>query len=371
LIPDPDKPMTQPEPTSSLTEHRAFLLLLVGISIAFLWVLFPFYGAVLWGTILSVLFAPLYYRLVKRFRGRRTWAALATLGVILLIVVLPLMVLTGSLVQETASVVARVQSGDLSFARYFERIVGALPAWVTDLMQRFGFGDLDALEKKLVAGLTQGGQTIAMQVFNFGQNTLDLVVSFFITLYLAFFLIRDGAALNRRIGDAIPLDERHKHRLGAKFFTVIRATVKGNVLVAAAQGALGGLAFAFLDINAALFWSVVMAFLSLLPAVGAGLVWLPVALYLLATGSVWQGVALVAYGVLVIGLVDNVLRPILVGKDTKMPDYLVLISTLGGMSLFGINGFVIGPVIAAMFIAVWDIFAETRAAQATETPGLP
>ena len=108
-------------------------------------------------------------------------------------------------------------------------------------------------------------------------------------------------------------------------------------------------------------WAVVMAFLSLLPAVGSALIWLPVAIYFLVTGAIWQGVFLIAFSVLVIGLVDNILRPILVGKDTKMPDYVVLISTLGGMAIFGLNGFVIGPVVAAMFIAVWDIVASSRA----------
>ena len=140
------------------------------------------------------------------------------------------------------------------------------------------------------------------------------------------------------------------------------------VLMAAAQGALGGLAFWFLGVNGALLWAVLMAFLSLLPAVGAGLIWLPVALYLLATGAVWQGAALIAYGVLVIGLVDNVLRPLLVGKDTKMPDYVVLISTLGGLAAFGLNGFVIGPVIAAMFMAVWDMYIDARAQQPPAAP---
>jgi predicted PurR-regulated permease PerM len=145
-----------------------------------------------------------------------------------------------------------------------------------------------------------------------------------------------------------------------KFTTVIRATVKGNIVVAVVQGALGGLIFWFLGVHAPVLWAVLMAFLSLLPAVGAGLVWLPVAIYFLVTGATWEGVVLIAYGVLVIGLVDNVLRPILVGKDTKMPDYVVLISTLGGMAIFGLNGFVIGPVIAAMFMATWDIFAASR-----------
>ena len=109
-----------------------------------------------------------------------------------------------------------------------------------------------------------------------------------------------------------------------------------------------------------MLWAVLMAFLSLLPAIGAALVWLPVAIYFLITGAIWQCVALVAYGLLVIGLVDNLLRPILVGKDARMPDYIVMITTVGGMSVFGINGFVLGPVIAAMFIAVWHIYARTR-----------
>ena len=121
-----------------------------------------------------------------------------------------------------------------------------------------------------------------------------------------------------------------------------------------------------LGINAPVFWGVVMAFLSLLPAVGTALVWVPVAIYFLVTGALVKGLVLVAFGVIVIGMVDNVLRPILVGKDTKMPDYIVLISTLGGMAIFGINGFVIGPLIAAMFIAVWDTVAQMNAVRSTE-----
>jgi predicted PurR-regulated permease PerM len=131
------------------------------------------------------------------------------------------------------------------------------------------------------------------------------------------------------------------------------------------QGALGGLAFWFLGVHGALLWAVVMAFLSLLPAIGAALVWLPVAIWFFATGSIWQGVALAAWGVLVIGLVDNLLRPMLVGKATLMPDYVVMISTLGGLAVFGINGFVLGPVIAAMFFAVWHLHLATRQPEAT------
>ena len=167
--------------------------------------------------------------------------------------------------------------------------------------------------------------------------------------------VRDGDALARAARHALPLDANSKRVLFAQFTTVIRATVKGNLLVAAVQGALGGLAFWVLGVSGALLWAVLMAFLSLLPAIGAALVWLPVAIYFLVTGALWQGLALAAWGVLVIGLIDNLLRPILVGKDTRMPDYVVMITTLGGMAVFGINGFVLGPLVAAMFIAVWHL----------------
>ena len=139
--------------------------------------------------------------------------------------------------------------------------------------------------------------------------------------------------------------------------TVVRATVKGNVVVAAVQGALGGLAFWTLGVHAPILWAVVMGFLSLLPAIGAALIWAPVAIYLLAVGHVWQGIALILFSTFVIGLIDNMLRPILVGKDTQLPDYVILVSTLGGLAVIGINGFVIGPLIAAMFVAAWQLLA--------------
>jgi predicted PurR-regulated permease PerM len=132
--------------------------------------------------------------------------------------------------------------------------------------------------------------------------------------------------------------------------------------VALVQGALGGLIFWILGVRAPVLWGTLMALLSLLPAVGTAIVWLPVAIFFLASGAVAKGIILIVFGVLVIGLVDNILRPMLVGKDTKMPDYVVLISTLGGIAVFGLNGFVIGPLIAAMFITVWDTVAASKGA---------
>jgi predicted PurR-regulated permease PerM len=349
-----------PEPPPTL-EHKAFLLLLVFITVAFGWVLLPFYGAVFWGAVLAIVFAPLYRKMLVWTGQRPTGAALLTLLVILLLVFLPLSLITASLVQEGTALYERMKQGDISVSGYADQIYTALPDWFTQLLGRFGLDNLSVLQERLTTALNQGSQKIAQSALNIGQNTFDFLVSFCIMLYLLFFLLRDGPQLTRRLREAIPLNATYLRNLSGKFTTVIRATVKGNIAVAAVQGALGGLAFWFLGIHAPVLWGVLMAFLSLLPAVGAGLVWAPVAVYLLATGATWEGISLVAYGVLVIGLVDNVLRPLLVGKDTKMPDYVVLISTLGGMALFGLNGFVIGPLIAAMFIAVWDIFAAEQA----------
>jgi predicted PurR-regulated permease PerM len=349
-----------PQERTPAVETRAFVLLLVIVTLAFGLVLLPFWGAVFWGVIIAIMSAPLQRLLVRRMRQRRTWAALATLAIVLLVVTPPLIIIAASLVHEGSDVYARIKSGELNVGRYYQEIVGALPSWFTRVLDRFGIGNLVDIEQRLTSAVTQASQLIAKQVLGVGQNTMEFVVGFFIAMYLAFFLLRDGAALALRVKAAIPLDETHKQALAQKFATVIRATVKGNIVIALIQGTLGGLALWVLDVRGALLWAVLMAFLSLLPAVGAGLIWAPVAVYLLVTGSVIQGAGLIVFGLVVIGMVDNVLRPILVGKDTRMPDYVVLISTLGGLAVFGINGFIIGPAIAAMFIAVWDIHVTER-----------
>ena len=216
------------------------------------------------------------------------------------------------------------------------------------------------MQRRLTSGLMKGSQFIASQAVNLGQNTFDFIVSLFVMLYLLFFLLRDGDALagahqgrrpaRGRTAASAPREVHHRHTRDRE-----RQHRRGPGAGSAGRADLLGPRR-----QPPLLWAALMTVLSLLPAVGAGIVWLPVALYLLATGAILKGIILIAYGVLVIGLVDNVLRPILVGKDTKMPDYVVLVSTLGGIAIFGVNGFVLGPVIAAMFIASWDIFSVSK-----------
>lgn len=339
-------------------QHKTFLGLLIVVSLAFGLILFPFYGAVFWGTVLAILFAPFYRRILNRMNQKANIAALTTLFLCLVIVIFPVAILAVSLIKEATLFYERLSSNELNFGSYFQTAIAALPGWAVQILDRFGLADMPSLLEKLTQGAMQSGQTVAKQVVSFGQNAFSFVISLGIMLYLLFFLLRDGVMLRKRILDAIPLSTQHKRHLFAKFTTVIRATVKGNIAVAATQGVLGGLIFWFLGIQGALLWAVLMGFLSLLPAVGAGLIWGPVAVYFLLTGAIWQAVTLVVFGVFVIGLVDNIMRPILVGKDTQMPDYVVLISTLGGLAIFGLNGFVIGPVIAALFIASWDLFTS-------------
>ena len=340
--------------------RSVFLLLVAAITVAFVRVLWPFVGAVFWAVVLALLFQPLYRRIRAGLRGHGNTAALLTLLLCLVIVILPMIMVGTSLVNEVTAFVQRTRAGDFSLRSYVQHVIAVLPSWATEWLNRLGFSNLDSVFDRISTGLLQGGQLLATRALELGQNTFQFLVQFVVMLYLLFFFLRDGMALSARIKHAIPLAREHTEDLLAKFATVVRATVKGSVVVAMVQGALGGVAFWALGIKGAVFWGVVMAILSLLPAVGAALVWAPVAIYLVSTGSVWQGLALTAWGLVVIGLSDNVLRPILVGKDTKLPDYVVLVSTLGGMSLFGLTGFVIGPTIAALFFAVWELFVQMR-----------
>jgi predicted PurR-regulated permease PerM len=240
--------------------------------------------------------------------GRTNLAAVITLILILLLVVVPAILLGMALAQEAASLYIRVQEGEIDFGAVFEAFEQSLPHWMQ------------------------------VQLASYGYN--------------------DFASIRAEIEQIIPLGEKNREILRDKFLVVIRATIKGSLIIAIIQGSLGGLVFWALDIRGALLWAVLMGIFSLIPAIGTGFVWVPVALFLLITGDVWQGVVLIICGVFLISMVDNLVRPTLVGRDTRMPDYVVLISTLGGLQLFGINGIVIGPLVAALFIALWGIFSE-------------
>jgi predicted PurR-regulated permease PerM len=330
-------------------------LLLAGSALALCWVLLPFYGSIMWSLIIAMLFVPVYRWLLPRFNRRRNVSAALVMLLVLVVGVLPFALMTASLARETSIVYQHIDSGDWRPALYLRSLFDALPNWITALLGTVGVADFDVLQRQLTTALAQGSRFIATQTFSIGLDTFTFAARLGVTLYLAFFLVRDGDELAKIAETALPVLPQYKRELMDKFVTVVRATLKGSLLVAAIQGSLGGMAFWFLGVKGALVWAVLMAFLSLLPLIGASLVWVPVAAYFLLVGAVWKTLVLIAYGIVVHGVVDNLLRPMLVGKDARMPDYVVMITTLGGMAAFGINGFIIGPTIAAMFIAIWHL----------------
>ena len=335
-------------------ERRFFFVVLVGVTLAFGLVLEPFWGAIFWSAALAVIFYPLQTLLLRKLGNKPNRVAVLTLLICLFMVVLPLLAVGASFVQEGVAFYQRIQSGEINPAASLDKIRQAFPM-VTATLQEFGV-DTDNIRERMSEAAVAGSRMLATQMLAVGQNAAGLFLNIGLMLYLAFFLLRDGHKLVEMLVMALPLGDERERMLFAKFAEVTRATVKGNLVVALVQGMLGGLILWLLDVPAPILWGVVMTFLSLLPAIGAALVWFPVALYLYSTGQWWQATILIAYGALVIGLADNILRPLLVGRDTKLPDYIVLFSTLGGITLLGINGFVLGPLIAALFIACWQIF---------------
>lgn len=345
-----------------VVQRIGFYVLLVLVTVAFIWLLLPYYSAILWAVILAIVFYPMQAWLETAFGGRRGWAAAVSLLACLCLVIIPTLALLGSLIQEGNGLYARIMSNEFDLNAYLARIDAAVPEWLKSWLASIQLGNFAELRSRLANAGMQASQLFASSVLSLGQNALQFVVSVGIMLYLLFFLFRDGAELGRVVRQAIPLSDGYTHQFLDKFAAVIRATVKGNIIIAMLQGAIGGFTFWMLGIEAAVLWGVVMAFFSMLPAVGAAFVWAPVAVYFAVTSQWLPAIALTLIGVLVIGMIDNLLRPPLVGKGTRLPDYVVLVSTVGGMSLIGINGFVVGPLIAALFVAAWSLFVQEQAA---------
>ena len=337
-------------------EARAFLLLLAASSVLFGWLLLPFFDVLFWSVVIAVLFSPVNARLRDRHGMHPNMASLLTVLFCLVIIILPLAWLLYSCVTEGVALYERLAAGTASLMDAVDRLREHFPeaqAWLA----QYGYTP-EQIKTTLSRTALSVGSLIAKNTVALGGGAAHLVTNLALVLYISFFLVRDGGRIRALLIRALPFGDHREERLFRKFAGVMRATVKGSLLVAMAQGALGGLMFWLLDIRAAVLWGVVMTVLSLIPVVGSALIWLPTALYLIAVGQYWQGALLLAYGACVIGLADNILRPILVGRDTKLPDFLVLLSTLGGFILFGMDGFVTGPMLAVLFVTVWQIFME-------------
>jgi predicted PurR-regulated permease PerM len=338
-------------------QHGFFFLLLVLVTLAFLGLLWDFLEPIFWAAVLAVLFHGLQKRNNVLLRGRSSLASLTTITVILIIVILPLLLMGAAVTREAVILYDRISSGELeTLTRFLGYMEETLPT-LTSYVQRLEV-DLADLQQRLSSAGLVVGRFFASKAVEIGQNALRIGLLLVLMVYVLFFFLRDGDRLIEMLIRFLPLGDVRERRLLGRFAAVSRATIKGVLVVSVIQGALGGLLFWVVGIGAPVFWGMIMSVLSFLPAVGPAVVWVPAGVILIVNGNVLEGIVVFAAGSLIIGLVDNLLRPILVGRDTKMPDFLVLLSTIGGLAVFGISGFVIGPMIAALFITVWEMFGQ-------------
>lgn len=329
------------------------IVLVIAVSAFFVAMIRPFLMTILLAAIFSGLAQPLYKRLLHMFRGRKTPASLLTLLLLLIAVAGPLLAFLGVLATQAFQIAQaagpwierQIQEPD-NLTRLQDRfpIVGRLEPYRAEIISKLGQA-VGAIGNFLVTGLSATT-----------RGTLQFLFHFFLLLFTMFFFLKDGAAILAKVLSYVPLADGDKQRIVGKFESVTRAALKGTIVIGVVQGGLAGVAFAVAGIQGAVFWGTVMTVLSIIPGLGTALVWIPAVVYLLALDRVAVGIALAVFCAVVVGSADNFLRPRLVGRDVKMHELLILFGTLGGILLFGIVGFIIGPVVASLFVTIWDIY---------------
>jgi predicted PurR-regulated permease PerM len=350
--------MQNENPTSPKSRVAFLLLLAIGITLLFFWVIRGFVLALAVAAILAGLAHPIHRRLVKLVRGRTSLAATLTVLLAVVVVIVPALLFLGVLLRDAVEISDRV---GLWVAEHAQKPGSLQQAVEEDSTLRRLLPYQDQIVQK--AGVLAGKVTsfVAQAVVTGATGAAQFFLMLFVTVYAMFYFLKDGRALLDGVFGYTPLSDGDKQRLVTTFSSVARATLKGTLVIGIVQGALAGAAFAVAGIDGALFWGAVMAVLSIVPGVGTGLVWVPAVIYLAMIDRVGAAVGLAVWCAVVVGTADNVLRPILVGKDTKMSDLMVMLTTLGGLMLFGAVGIVLGPVIGALLTTVWALWGKAAA----------
>ncbi len=327
-------------------------LVLFATTAAILFVLAPYWRPIFWAVVFTILFWPLRMRLAANMKGGANAAAVVILLVILFAIVVPALIIAGLVADGAATVVTTIRAQELEIGTILKSLQDRFPefsAW----LQRIGLS-LDATYAYAQKAVSDLGKFAAVQLSNVGQGASAFVFQLFIFFYLTYSFLRMGSSIYRNLFEAVPLETSRKQMFFEAFAEMSTATIKGMIAVGLVQGAMGAIAFAILGIPGPVFWGALMAILSIIPPFGAGFIWAPAAVYLLVTGNFTSGIGLLIWGGLFISMSDNIVRPAVVGRSTSMPDYMVLIATLGGLASFGLTGLVLGPVIGALFLAGWQ-----------------
>ena len=333
----------------AMKSTNAYYLLLALITILFVSIIFNFAAPILWSIVVSIIFYPLYEKFLL-MTNKKSLSSILSLILILLLVIIPSIGILGLITNELIIFIN-------SFDDYsLERYVGMIPneSLINDLLAWAGLS-ITQLTEKADDFLLAASKVFYESVSTISANVINFFISLFLFIYLTFFFLKDGEKIVKSCMDAFPMKNEDESYLLNEFQKTTRATIKGTIIVALAQGFLGYMTLLLLGVEGALIWGAVMALLSIIPAVGTILVWLPIALVLFLNGQIMEASILIFSGIFIIGMIDNLLRPILIGKETKIPDYLILLTTIGGISIFGITGFIIGPIIASLFISIWSL----------------
>ncbi len=341
----------------SLSQDRALIAVALATSLAFLYVLRPFLSPVLWGFGLAVVFYPAFSRIMSRLGLSRGLASLATVAIILFLIVLPVIGLAVTLTREAQPLIVELRAGAPNVLRWLTTTLRDLPGWAQTILNTFGIYDFEGLRERLAELITPNTLWLATGAVTLSQGVLNVFVVALLALYLAFFFMRDADWIWERIERAAPLRARDAVTLRDDFVSVTRATIRGGTFVAVLEGVIGGLGFWGAGLPSPVLWGSLMAATSFVPIVGTALIWAPAAIYLALAGEIGPMIVVLAAGGVIV-LCDNFVRPMVVGKDAGIPDYLVLFSTLGGIAAFGFNGIIVGPMAAAMFVSAWTVTAE-------------
>lgn len=313
--------------------------------------LVPFLGVIAWATVLVILFYPVHKRIAKRL-NRPALAALISCLLVVLIILVPIGLITVAVFNELANALQSIQAGVNSLLDPNSRVSGPI------LNFAGRFVDISQLrsEEFLLNRLKGVSGQIAGQTLGFLGGLAGVLVQMFFVIFTMYYFFRDGENISRTVRDTLPLEREQAEGIMARTREVIDASVYGVITIAAIQGTLGGLAFWALGLRSALIWGVAMTFLSMVPMLGAFLVWVPAAIYLAVTGHWVKALMLAVWGTFVIGMIDNFLRPKLVGSRTRLHELLIFFSVLGGLSVFGVLGVVLGPVVLAITLALVDVY---------------
>lgn len=347
-----------------MENNRARNFFVVGLILAtalLLYVVLPVFAAIFWGVVLAVVFGPLHQKIENALSHKKNVSAFASTLSCILCIVTPVLFVLALAAGQLAELVSNTFSSDVSVKKMTEDLITKI-SFLPEIMGKFDISQDQIVDYAKSAGKSVS-QSLAGGSFLVGKNILTTILQFGLMSYLLFFLFRDGKDMISYLLKILPLNKNLSHQLLDKSNAAIRATIRGNFLVAAIQGTVGGIIFYFLGVSSPILLAVLMMLATLIPVAGSALVWLPVALYLLLNGDYTKGIVVVASGVLIIGLIDNVLRPIFVGGETKLPDYIVLFTTVGGISLFGFEGFVIGPLAASIAYVFWNVLREQEAVE--------